>query len=345
MEGIVGYGAYIPRYRIKSEEIANVWGEDPVRISKGLGILEKSVPAVDEDATTMAVEASRDAIRRAGIEPSKIGALYVGSESHPYAVKPTSSIVAQAIMAIPDLTAADLEFACKAGTAGLQAALGLVKSKLIDYGLAIGSDTAQGRPGDALEYSAAAGSAAYIVGRDNVIAEIEDTYSYTTDTPDFWRRPKADYPSHGGRFTGDPGYFKHLGGGLKGILEKTGRKISEYKYVVLHQPNAKFPRRMAKKMGITSEQLEPGLLVPVIGNTYSAAAMLGLAAVLDIAEPDDLILVVSFGSGAGSDGFSIKVTDRILEVKNKGRLVKDMINNKRYINYALYAKLRGKLKV
>ena len=112
MSGIVGYGVYIPSYRIKVEEIAKVWGDDPKAISRGLVVNEKSVPAPDEDTATISVEAARNSLKRAMIDPKKIGAVYVGSESHPYAVKPTATIVAEAIEASPELTAADLEFAC-----------------------------------------------------------------------------------------------------------------------------------------------------------------------------------------------------------------------------------------
>uniref|UniRef100_UPI0039762EE5 hydroxymethylglutaryl-CoA synthase n=1 Tax=Methanobrevibacter sp. TaxID=66852 RepID=UPI0039762EE5 len=210
MVGIVGYGAHVPSYRIKVEEIAKVWGDDPVALSNGLVVNEKSVPSADEDTATIAVTAARYALARAQIDPSKIGAVYVGSESHPYAVKPTASIVAEAVCATPKLTAADLEFACKAGTAGIQMTMGLVESGMIEYGLAIGADTSQGAPGDALEYTASAGGAAYIIGKDNTIADINHTCSYTTDTPDFYRREGQNYPSHGGRFTGEPAYFKHV---------------------------------------------------------------------------------------------------------------------------------------
>lgn len=144
MVGIVGYGAYVPSYRIKVEEIAKVWGDDPVALSRGLVVNEKSVPSADEDTATIAVTAARYALARAQIDPQKIGAIYVGSESHPYAVKPSATIVAEAINATPDLTAADLEFACKAGTAGIQMTMGLVDSDMIEYGLAIGADTSQG---------------------------------------------------------------------------------------------------------------------------------------------------------------------------------------------------------
>ncbi len=343
MAGIVGYGAYIPLYRIKSEEIARVWGEDPNRIIKGLGIKEKAVANVDEDTATIAVEASRNALKRAGINPKDIGAVYIGSESHPYAVKSTASIVAEAIGATPELNAADLEFACRAGTSALIMSLALVNSNMIKYGLAIGADTAQGRPGDALEYSAGSGGAAFIIGKDNVVAEVEDYYSFTTDTPDFWRREKADYPSHGGRFTGEPAYFKHVINATKGLLEK-GYNLNDFDYVVFHQPNAKFPKAAAKKLGIPLEKIELGLLTPVIGNTYSGASLVGLANVLDHAKPGEKILLTSFGSGAGSDSFAIVVKERIDEVRDKALKVMDYVNRKKYIDYATYVKMRGKLK-
>ena len=345
MSGIVGYGAYVPVYRIKAAEIARVWAEEADRIEKGLGILEKAVGGVDEDAATIAVEAARNAILRSGLDPQKLGAMYVGSESHPYAVKPTATVVAEALGATPNLTAADLEFACKAGTAGIQMCLGMCAAGMIEYGMAIGSDTAQGRPGDALEYSAASGGAAFIIGPDSEsVATVEATFSFTTDTPDFWRRQGADYPSHGGRFTGAPAYFKHVMGATKGLLEKTGMKVADFDYVVFHQPNAKFPLEAAKKLGIDAAKLKAGLLTPVIGNTYSGASMLGLAAVLDEARAGNRILVTSFGSGAGSDSFAITVTDRIDAARDRAPKTQDYIAKKKYIDYATYLKFRRKLK-
>lgn len=346
MAGIVSYGAYIPVYRIKTSEIARVWGEETDRIEKGLGILEKAVGGVDEDTATIAVEAARNALIRGGIDPKRLGALYVGSESHPYAVKPTGTIVAEAIGATPNLTCADLEFACKAGTAGLQIVLAMVDSKMIEYGMAIGADTAQGRPGDALEYSAASGGAAYIAGPDNEsLAIVEGTFSFTTDTPDFWRRQHADYPTHGGRFTGKPAYFKHVISATQGLLQKMGTKLADYDYVVFHQPNGKFPLEAAKKLGIPPEKLKAGLLTPIIGNTYSGASPLGLSAVLDVAKPGARILMTSFGSGAGSDSFSITVTDRIEAARERAPKTGDYVGKKQYIDYATYIKYRRKIKV
>ena len=344
VSGIVSYGVYIPRFRIRLDEIARVWG-DAEEIAEGLQVFEKSVPDLDEDTVTFAVEAARNALQRARIDPKRIGAIYAGSESHPYAVKPTATIVGQAVCTSSSFTAADLEFACKAGTAALQACLGLVSSNLIDLGLAIGADVSQGAPGDMLEYTAAAGGAAYLIGSQDVAAEIEGTYSFTTDTPDFWRREGMAYPEHGGRFTGEPAYFKHVTGAARGLLERLGTAPDDYDYAVFHQPNGKFPVRVAKMLGFSKKQIEPGLIVPLIGNTYSASCLIGLAATLDIAQPGERIFVTSFGSGAGSDAFSIRVKDKIDDIRCGAPSVRDYIGEAEYLDYAMYAKHKGKLRI
>jgi len=337
--GIISYGANIPRFRIKVEEIASVWGKDGKVISRGLGVQEKSVPGLDQDTATISVESARAALRRCNIDPQDIGAIYVGSESHPYAVKPTGTIVGEAIGATPDLMVADYEFACKAGTAGIQTCIGFTKANMIKYGLAIGADTSQAAPGDALEYSASAGGAGFIIGKDDVIATINHTLSYTTDTPDFWRRAERKYPSHGGRFTGAPAYFKHISNCATRLMEKMQTKPEDYDYAIFHQPNGKFPVNIAKKLGFSLEQVKQGLLTPVIGNTYSGATMLGLASVLDVAKPGDHIFMISYGSGAGSDGFDITVTDKIKDLKiENAPLVAEMVKDKKYIDYGTYAK-------
>jgi hydroxymethylglutaryl-CoA synthase len=345
MAGIVGYGAYVPRQRIKVEEIAKVWGADAPSYKKGLMLEEKSVPAPDQDVITMSVEATRNAIKRAGIDPSEIGCIYIGSESHPYAVKPSGTVVAEAIGATPDIHCADMEFACKAGSEGMFVSFGLVTAGLVKYGLGIGADTSQGAPGDALEYSAAAGAAAFLFGNDNVVAEVLETYSYMTDTPDFWRREYEHYPKHGGRFTGEPAYFQHTLSCATGTMEKAGVKPEDLTWAIFHQPNGKFPLRAALRLGFTKEQILPGWLSPRLGNTYSGASPLGLSATLDVAKPGDTILMVSYGSGSGSDGFVFKVTDQIDEVRNKAPLTTDYLDkNQLYLDYGTYAKYRGKIR-
>ena len=340
--GIIGYGAYIPRYRLPAREIARVWrgGQN----SENLPIKQKSVPGPDEDSITMAMEAAQNALKRAAIPPQQIRAVWIGSESHPYAVKPSGTIVAQALGITPDVSAADMEFACKAGTEAMQAAIAFVGSEMADYALAIGVDTAQGRPGDALEYTAAAGGAAFILGPgEEAAAVVEGSFSYVTDTPDFFRRAHQLYPEHGHRFTGEPAYFHHIRNAARTLMAELGYTARDYAAVVFHQPNTKFPQKIAKELGFTREQIKTGLLAPVIGNTYAGASPIGLTAILDEAQPGDRILIVSFGSGAGSDAISFTVTEKIHTIRDRARRTSAYIKREVIIDYATYARWRHKI--
>ncbi len=341
--GIVGYGAYIPKFRIKVEEIARSWGRDAESLKKSLCVDEKTVPGIDEDTATMAVESSKNALTMGKISGDKIKALFIGSESHPYAVKPTATVVAEALRLNRGLFSADLEFACKAGTSAVQVVYSMIKSGMIDYGLAIGSDVAQANPNDALECTASAGSASMLLGKKDVIAKITATCSFSTDTPDFWRRQNQPYPKHGGHFTGKPAYYRHVSECTAKVLEMTSTKPSDYDHVIFHQPNGKFPVEASKMLGFTEKQMENGLLVRRIGNCYSASSLIGLCSVLDEAKANQKIMLVSYGSGAGADGFVIETTEKLEEARKAVPKVKEMTKNPIYLSYEKYARQAKKL--
>ncbi len=359
--GIVGYGSCLPQQAVLLREIERGHGKKTGSVSRSLQVEQKTVPAMDEDTITIAVAAGLQALSRLeqsikinkakkkknskknssqSFSKDKIGALFIGSESHPYAVNPSGTVVAQALGLSSSLALADLEFACKAGTQGMQICASYVLSGLAEYGLAIGADTAQAKPGDALEYTASAGGAAYVFGSRQLLAELKATTSMATDTPDFWRRPGESFPQHGGRFTGEPAYFKHVLSNTQHLLRELELKPGDIDYCVFHTPNGKFPRKAAKKLGFSSKQLELSLIVEKIGNTYAGAVPLALAAVLDQAQANQTILVTAYGSGAGADSFLLKTTPLLIKQrKNWLELVKDQIQSLKIINYQQYLKL------
>lgn len=347
MVGIVSYGTYIPKYRIRIADIASAWKKDVEEVVRSLGLTDKSVPGFDEDAATIAIEAAMESLAVYGGKASDIDVLFVGSESHPYAVNPTSTIVGELLGVGHEYLAADMEFACKAGTAAMQAIAGLVSAGHAGLGMAIGTDTAQGKPHDFLEYTAAAGGAAFLIGSERIAARLLADTSYSSDTPDFWRRDGMRYPSHAGRFTGEPAYYSHVMGAASRLLEMTKTKPADYEYCIFHSPNGKFPREVARRLGFTSAQLAPSLLVDHIGNAYSATTMLGLAAVLDIAKPDQKIFMVSYGSGAGSDAFVWETTAELIRLQNikakAKQRVMDQVGRKIYVDYVQFLKLTHKL--
>ena len=340
--GIVGYGGYVPRYRLDSAEVSRVWKGDARQPGRSF----KAVAGPDEDTTTIAIQAARNAIAMAAIDPALLRAVWFGSESKPYAVKPSSTIVADAIGALPFANAADWEFACKPGTEAMQAAVGFVGSAMADYAMCGGADTAQARPGDVLEHHTGAGGAAFVVGpAAGALARFEASTSFVTNTPDFFRREGQPYPSHGQRFTGEPAYFHHVRSSVSALLAELGATPRAFRYAVFHQPNAQFPLKVAAELGFAPEQVAPFVLTNEIGNTYSGAALIAFAKALDEAAPGDRILLASYGSGAGSDAFAFTVTDAIAEARGRGVPIAAYLARRREIDYATYARYRGKLRV
>ncbi len=337
--GIVGYGVYTSRFRIKESAI------------------ERSVPFVDEDSITAAVEAGKMALIHSGVDPHMVAKVYVGSESNPYAVKPIASKVAQVLKlgeedkerGLQTVDAVDTEFACKAATSMFKdaAALAYYPSARGHYTMVVGTDNSQAAPrneiGGELDFFVGYGASTFIFGVNDVIAEIEDWCSCTSDTPDFWRRDQESYPRHGGRFTGEPAYFKHVTKAAEKLMDKMRLQPKDVTYFVSHQPNVAFPVKVASQLGFKEEQFVPGLQVAKFGNTYSGSSPIGLAAVLDIAKPNDRVVIVSYGSGAGSDAYSLLVTNEILNKRTRQKFtIRYQAENKNieYVDYETYRRLK-----
>jgi len=337
--GIVGYGVYVSKFRIKE------------------GAMERSLPFLDEDAITAAVEAGKLSLIHSGVDQSLVGKVYVGSESNPYAVKPIATKVAQTLKlgeeekmdGVQGVDAIDTEFACKAATSMFKdaTALAYYPKAPTPYTMVIGTDNSQAapreEPGGELDFFVGYGGSAFIFGKHDVIAEVEGWYSCTSDTPDFWRRDLEPYPRHGGRFTGEPAYFKHIAkAGIK-LMEKLNLQPGDVDYFISHQPNIPYPVRVAEALGFKEEQYLPGLQVAKFGNTYSGSSPIGLAAVLDRAKPGERIVIVGYGSGAGSDAYSFVTTGQIGEKRRRQKFtVQHQIENKHveYVKYETYRRFK-----
>jgi len=331
--GIVGYGTYLPKFRIMNEE-------------ETLGVKERTVPFADEDTTTFAVEAGKRALVHSGVDSRLVKKCFVGSESTPYAVKPSASTVVQALELGEEFEdgfftgGIDSQFACKAATDLFIDAAALVAYSAFggEYVMVIGSDNSQAARNDPLDFTVGAGATAFLFGRKDVIATLDYYVPYTSDTPDFYRRDGQKYPRHGGRFTGEPAYFKHVVTAMKTIMKVSGLSPKDIRFVVSHSPNAKFPYQAALETGFEKEQIETGLVVNHIGNLYSGSCPTALAAVLDLAEPGDRILMTSYGSGAGSDSYIFTVTKEIDKKRERCVPIKQQIENphRQYVDYNTY---------
>lgn len=334
--GIVGYGVYIPRFRIKSEEYVKVWG-----VFAAPGIREKAVAGFDEDPITMTVEASINAINCAGINAANINCVYFASSYPPYAEKLMSSTISTAIGVSSNIATSDFTSSTKAGTAAMLAALDFVASGRGDFALVVAADSPYADFKDFIEHRLGSGAAAFIIGKDDLIAFIDGFYSVSMEfLGERFRKSREKFL----RDLTIRSYVKYALNKIYtmcvgGLLRKIGRKLDDYRYVVFQQFDGRTPLEVALRLGFKPEQVTPTLLCTKIGDTGSASCLISLASILDTANPNEKVLVASYGAGAGSDALSIVVTENIK--KKRGFLaVEDYLEDKEYVDYLTYLKFK-----
>ena len=349
MSGIVGYGAFIPYMRIRVEEIQRVWRNIPLeKIQNVLKVRERAVLQPNEDTITLAIASAREAIANANIDRGEIGALFLGTGTNPYDSKPSSTVIAEAIGTPSNLMCGDIQFSGKSGSTAIQICMGLVDSGMVKIGLAIGSDTINRHtcPGRIYEYTASAGAAAFLIGKENGIAEIVGTHSCATDLSDFFRVEGDRYiqsTGEGGELypAWEVGFVDHVVKASEALMEDLKLKPEDYDYAVFQQPYGFVPLVVGERLGFRKDQIEPGVISTDIGDCGAASALLGLVHVLDRAKNGDRILLASYGFGAGSDAISFEVTP-LIEGKRPALSLEKILNKKTLVDYATACRLEYK---
>lgn len=336
MAGIIGYGVYVPRYRLEQKEAAMPWGS----WSPG----EKAVCALDEDAVTMAAEAMDNAIRHAGTKPEQIGAIYMGTASSPYIEQYIAPILAETLGLHPETTMMDYSGSLNALSNALLGCLDAISAKRIKCGIVIGGEnraTAPGADGDA---SFGAGAVAMVIGTAGTIADFEGFHSYSSLFLDRWRSAGDSWVSNWNdyRFDREYGYQKHVAEACKGLMQKTGKKADDFNYAVFQQPDDRVPALPARDLGIPKDRLAPAL-ASTLGDLGCCSAFISLANVLDRAKPGESILLASYGSGS-SNAMSIVVGNGIERKRKRLVPLEKYVNRKQYITYTSYLRVRDHLK-
>ncbi|NVM31542.1 MAG: hydroxymethylglutaryl-CoA synthase [Candidatus Helarchaeota archaeon] len=340
MPGIVGYGIYLPYYRIKLSDIAEAWN----RNAKIPG--EKTVPAPDETTLTMGRNAVVNALEHANIEPKEINAVYFCSNSSMIEGSNAQDI-AVATGLNSDSIIADLHGSPRSLTVAIQLCLDSIKSGSIKNGIVVGSDILVGglgtSAGDAAsEYVSAAGAGALIIGNDGSIADFENKASSMSGMKERWRDLGDKFPRVGdGRFIRDVGYINNVTRTGKELIQKT-RPIVEYDHIILQQPHGTWVRRAIGKLGVPRDALKvkltaPGMHIGKFGDLGAACIPVALAEVLDQGKPEEKILTISYGAG-GSDAFSWIVKPAINEKRNRATTVAKFQKYKEYVNYTTHLK-------
>jgi hydroxymethylglutaryl-CoA synthase len=327
MAGIVSYGSYVPYRRLKRAAIAQMLG-----IPAGKG--ERSVAGFDEDSVSMAVEALRDALRGAPV--GGVQALFLATTTPPYAEKLNAAIVGAAAQLSGEIRAADLTGSVRAGLSGLLQAGDAVEGGASHAAVAM-ADCRLAAPEGKAEQSNGDGAVAFVLGRDNVIAEIEAGASITREFLDTWRAPGERFAhSWEERFTLTQVHAPMLMKVIRDVLAKAKVAPSDLTKIVFDVPNPRAVEEAARGLRLDPSKFADSFAA-TIGQTGAAHAGLMLASVLPSAKPGDRILVVTVADGA--EAVLLRVTPTVASYR-PGRSVGRLIESKGDVSYANYLKWR-----
>ena len=327
-KGIVSIGSYVPYYRIERKLIGQAWGRGSM---KG----EKAVGNTDEDSLTMAVESAIRSLENCKRE--NISALYFASNTPPYAEKSAASIIASVCDLSSEIFTTDIAGTTRAGVAALKLALGSAEQNI----LVAAADTRSGYPKSDQEQLFGDAAASVIVGSENVIAELVDTYSVTTEIIDIWRNHGESYINYGeGRFIMDKGYTIAMRQAVTGVMKKAGVEAKDFAKIVLSTPGMKDNEGIAKKAGFTPEQMQNNFMLEV-GNCGAAQPLLMLADAIETAKEGDLIIMAAYGNGA--DAFIFKVTKEAAKLKKENTVAKTIATKRNLDSYTKFLSFRGNL--
>lgn len=345
--GIVTYGAALPKRRMKVEQVLDVWKNNPVPyVKNSMGVSERTVLFADEDTNTLAVASIRAAARRYP-KTTETEGLFVGTCTNEYNSRPSATMIMEAANLQVTIKNADVQWSTKSGSAAIDIAAAMVASGMCKTALAVGVDTINRRtaPGDLTEAYASAGSVAVLLGKEDVIAEIDASVSYSEDLSDSFRVDGERYIRSGMRLGGakdELGLLRHMEGSVRALMEKTGTSPEDYDYFIPQQATTGYAHMAAERLGFSEDQIRKSVVSREIGDSGSASALLGLANVLDQAKPGERILLATYGFGAGSDAISLTVTDQIVGMQSRGERIQDLIADKMYVDYGTAVKYEYK---
>ncbi|QLG47803.1 zinc ribbon domain-containing protein [Natrinema halophilum] len=294
MSAITGVGAYAPRFRISADAFEEAWGQ-----FHAAGVSQKAVPSADEDALTMAYEATTRALEAAGTDPTSVDWLGFASSRPPEAEEDLTARLG-AMFALPESSTRQVfTGSTRAGTRALWAGLDALESDSTT-GLVVAADAPKGDPDDAVDHAAGAGAAAFVLERGGP-AEIVDRAEYAAPYPGTRFRATGDDETHAlGVTQYDRQAFQETIGGAVDGLEGD----PEPEAAAIQAPDGKLPYRAAGAAGVGTDEIRAAASVHELGDLGAASVPMSLATALS--EGYESVLAVSHGSGAGADALLIE---------------------------------------
>ncbi len=315
--GIEAMSFYTPHRYISLETLADHYGIDPAKFSKGIGQEKIALPGQDEDVVTMAAEAARPLLDRYGVDG--IDTILFATETGIDQSK-AAGIYVHRLLGLPaNCRNVELKQACYSATPALQMACSYVARRPDRKVLVIASDVARYDRDSSGEATQGAGSVAMLVSSDPKVAEIGAVSGlFTEDIMDFWRPNHRRTPLFDGKFS-TLRYLNALIESWRDYQASGGRSYEDFHRFCFHLPfsrlGEKAHRHLAKEAGAAFDMdkaLSGMVYNRVVGNSYTASVYLSLISTLEN-EDEDLsgktIGLFSYGSGATAEFFDAKVAE------------------------------------
>jgi 3-hydroxy-3-methylglutaryl CoA synthase len=311
--------------------IGEIWG----RPSLGG---ERSVANNDEDSITMAVEAARNCLQ--DHPRGSVDGLFFSTTTPPYVEKMSAVLAAAAVDLGREITTADFSNSLRAGTGALKAAMDAVNSGSMENVLVAAADCRNGYPRSDEEQNFGDGSAALLIGNEDVIASLEGHYAVCNEMMDVWRNPAETFVRAAeGRFIMGEGYTRHMKEVVAGILNKYGLKMSDIAKAVLPAPSIRVHRGLCRQLELDPDRQAQDPLLNHVGHCGTAQPILMLVGALESARPGDLLLLAAYAEGA--DALLFRVTENIHKAMHQ-RTIQDYLADKIMLNsYARFLSYRG----
>lgn len=329
--GVLSTGVWLPRARLDRSTIATIAGG-------GGGRGTRTVASYDEDATTMAVEAGRRALRDCAQVPQSV---WLATTAPPYADRTNATGVHAALQMSPHAGAYDLAGSTRAVMAALRAGCAMSVPTLV-----IGSDMRTGLPASGDEAYGGDGAAAVLVGPATssapVLAAIVGWGCVTDEFVDRWRSP-GDRSSKvwEDRF-GERHYIEAGRSAYADALNSSGLADSDIAAIAITGPHQRAVGSAAKTLAGGGRLVDD--LTSEVGHTGTAHPLLLAARWLEICAPGEVLALVSLADGADVVLLqaTVAVHDRSGPVHQR---VQASINDGTPLTYQRYLAWRGMLSV
>ncbi|WP_227377688.1 zinc ribbon domain-containing protein [Haladaptatus halobius] len=286
MRGIAAMGSYLPRFQISSETVAESWGH-----YDGSGIEAKRVPAADEDALTMAIEAVETMFDQSTVDVDAITSVHFATTTPPLAEEELIPRLIRMLGLPKTVSARMFTQSTRAGASALASALDADGVALV-----IASDAPRGEPADT-DHPFGAGAAAFLV-TDSPTVEHLATASFADELPGIRYRERGSDAIEGLEITSYE--REEVRQCVTEAVSQLDSDLDEVSAAAIHQPDARFPSRVISGISIDEEAVTKGTVVNEIGDAGAAGVPFGLVNSFSSVEGNEQTLAVFFGSGGGA---------------------------------------------